>query len=880
MDNHIFLYTFIKKHMLEIKAGLLFWLLFSPLLLYVAPVFALPDHYGSLPLVFEANQGQVGGTPRFMARGSGYNLYLANSSLTMDLYRAPDLSQQKPLQDSAIHQLQMNFTGANPAASLSGVNELEGKSNYITGDDPAAWIEGVKQYKKVKYRNIYSDIDLVFYGNQNRIEYDFVIKPGANYKKIKVNYLGAEGVRIDENGNLVLHTAGGDLIQQAPYAYQVIDGDKRRVNAEYVLLDNDVIGFHVATYDSTCELIIDPVLSYSTYLGGSLTDTATDIAIDDSGNVYVTGYTLSTDFNTASAMNPANAGNYDLFIAKISADGASLVYSTFLGGTGNDWGYGIAVDSNGDAVVAGTTESSDFPVASAIQSVYGGSGDGFVSKLNAAGDTLVYSTYVGGVNSDEVRDITLNSIGQVYITGFTASADFPVVSGFQMTKASSTDAFVSKINSVGSAFIYSSFLGGSNGAGDDYGYAIAVDGRDDAYVAGKTSSTDFPMVTAYQSVYGGGPSDAFVAKVHPLGSSLIYTSYLGGSGFDVANGVAVDSDEDIYIAGSTLSTNFPVVYPSYDATCGTDGNCNSGKYDAFAAKITADGSSLSYSTYLGGSDNDFASDIAVGVSGAAHIGGYTHSTDFPVVAAVQATHGGVTDVFVTRLSTTGTDLDYSTFLGGSNGDTAQGITMDGAGNVYVAGNTASTNFPPSGALQAGSAGSTDAFVAKIGAVADLWVTLTDSIDPADADSEYSYTIIVTNNGPDMATNTILTDILPTGLSIVSTSSTQGSCAGTTTITCALGTLASDTNVLITFNVVATQTVTNSVNVTSNLSDTDTSNNIDSEQTVINASTQSNAISSSASGGGDDYDLLIILLLYFVFSIITGKYRGAGAVRSG
>jgi uncharacterized repeat protein (TIGR01451 family) len=880
MGNHKVINSRNRKHSLAIKAGLSFWLSAATLLLYITPVAALPDKYASLPVVFETNQGQFSANTKYMARGSGYNLYLANSSVTMAFYRAVDPSQKMAIQDPAVQRLKMNFVGTNPAPHMSGISELAGKSNYFLGDDRASWIHGVKQYKNVEYRNIYPGIDLVFYGNQNRLEYDYVIKPGANYKSIRVNFGSGERLHVDKDGNLILHAAGGDLTLQAPYAYQEIDGNRRRIDARYVLHGNGDIGFQVASYDNSHELIIDPVLSYSTYLGGALADAGTDIAVDTAGNAYITGYTLSTDFNTVSALNPASAGAYDIFVAKISPDGASLIYSTYLGGSGNDRGYGVAVDINGDVVVAGATESSDFPVASAIQSGYGGLGDGFVSKLNAAGDTLLYSTYVGGAGSDEIRDITITTTGEVYLAGSTASADFPVVAGFQMTKASAIDAFVAKINSAGTAFVFSSYLGGSNGAGDDYGYAIAVDGRDDVYVAGKTSAMDFPTVSAYQGVYGGGTSDAFVVKIHPLGSNLMYATYLGGSGSDVANGIAVDSDENIYVAGSTQSADFPIVSGSYDSTCGTDGNCNSGKSDAFAAKLTADGASLSYSTYLGGSDHDFGSDIALGGSGNVYIGGYTNSADFPVVFPLQATHGGVSDVFVTRLSTTGAALGFSTFLGGSNGDTAQALTVDGIGNVYVTGNTTSADFPTSSALQAGFAGITDTFVAKIGAVADLWVTMSDMIDPADAGSAFSYTIIVTNNGPDVATNTVLTDVLPTGLTILSSASTQGSCTGTTMVTCSLGSLASSTNVIITMNVIATQTITNSVSVTSDISDTDTSNNVDSEQTVINPSTQTSAISSSGGGGGDIYGLLLILLLYITLTIIAGIRRGPAVKRSG
>lgn len=882
------------------RAGLL-EILFVPLLVFfVSPVFALiqdgcnktglfdnqncdqgntvrgavpviADKYGDMPLVFEVNQGQLDEEIKFMARGSGYNLYLTPAKIMMALYRPLISSKENSIQHPLVQRLDMDLPGASSDVQIIGTETLPGKSNYFTGNDPNDWHSGIKQYKNAKYLDIYPGIDLVFYGNKNKIEYDFVVKPGATYKNIRLKYEGMQGIRMDENGNLILHTGIGDLMQHAPYAYQVIGGNKIQVKAKYVIQNETGIGFHVGDYDHSKTLIIDPVISYSTYLGGTLADTATDIAIDAAGNAYITGYTLSTDFDTASAVNPSKAGSIDVFISKINASGSSLVYSTYLGGTGADWGYGISVDSSGAAAIAGITASADFPVVSAIQSGYGGSNDGFVTKLNAAGSAIVYSTYIGGTNNDEARDITFNINGEIYITGYTSSADFPVVSGFQLAKSGPVDAFISKINAAGSAFIYSSFLGGSNGSGEDYSYAIAADNNDNAYIAGTTASTNFPVTASpIQGTYGGGVTDVFVAKIHPLGSSVLFATYLGGSGNDVANGIDVDGNENVYVTGVTTSTNFPVVYSSLDSTCGTDGNCNGGRSDAFVIKIQAAGSALAYGTYLGGSDNDIATDIAVNSSGSAFVTGYTSSGDFPSISAVQSAHGGVIDAFIARLNASGTELEYSTFLGGSGGDSAQGIAVDDTGYVYVVGNTASTNFPTASPLQASLAGNTDVFITKIGSITDLWVTINDTIDPVAANADFGYTIIVTNNGPDTAHNTMLTDILPSGLSFVSASSTQGSCSGTSTITCNLGLLAGGASIIITLDVRASQTIINTVNITSSDSDSDTTNNIDSEQTVITSSSSVTGITASDGGGGSGYGLFMMLLVFatiaFLFKI--------------
>ncbi|HEY4732377.1 MAG TPA: SBBP repeat-containing protein, partial [Gammaproteobacteria bacterium] len=554
----------------------------------VTPVFEA--NYGHMPLVFETNQGQVDPAIKFLARGHGYNLYLTSSEVVMALYQPLIMTgKNEPVQNPSVHLLRMNFLNANPDVRMIGGEGLPGKTHYLVGNDPKGWYSGIRHYKNARYRDIYPGVDLVFYGEQNKIEYDFVIEPGASYKKIRLGYEGMEGMSIDGEGNLVLHTPMGDLMQHAPYAYQIVDGKKIQVQANYVLQDETRVGFQVRDYDVSRTLIIDPVLSYSTYLGGSLSDTVTDIAVDNSGNAYITGYTLSADFDTASAMNTSAAGGIDIFISKISADGSSLVYSTYLGGTGNDLAYGIAVDtsagSSGVVAVTGVTASADFPVVSAIQPVYGGSSDGFVAKINAAGSAIDYSTYLGGAGSDEAHDIAFNIYSQAYITGFTSSADFPVISGFQTTRSSSVDAFVSKINAAGTAFVFSSYLGGRNGNGDDYGYAVAVDDNDNAYVAGKTAATSFPTVSALQEVFGGGATDAFVAKIHPLGLSVIYATYLGGTGDDVANGIAVDDNENVYVAGGTSSAGFPIVFGGLDSICGTDGNCNN-KYDAFVVKFS------------------------------------------------------------------------------------------------------------------------------------------------------------------------------------------------------------------------------------------------------------------------------------------------------
>jgi hypothetical protein len=680
----------------------------------------LAASYGKLPLSFELNAGQTDASVRFLSRGPGYALFLTGNDAVLSLEKRSHPQTKTPQRPKAISPpaaFRMSLAGANPNATVTGLDELPGKSNYFIGNDPAKWRTNVPTYAKVKYQNVYRGIDLVYYGNPQQLEYDFLVAPGADPKTISLDVAAirasSDGGRrtplwIDANGDLVIPAGEDEVRLHKPVVYQAAEGAARHfVDGHYVLRGDNRVSFGVASYDPGKTLVIDPVLVYSTYLGGSGFDDGQGIAVDSAGSAYITGDTESTNFPTASPLQAVFGGVQDVFVAKLNPAGTALVYSTYLGGSSENSGYGIAVDFSGNAYIAGVTSSTDFPTASPLQAVSGGAGsfDVFAAKLNPGGSALVYSTYLGGSNDDWGQGIAVDSSGNAYVTGYTYSPNFPTASPLQAVFGGVGDAFVAKLNPAGSALVYSTYLGGSN---VDEGYGIAVDSSGNAYITGETESINFPTASPLQAVFGG-VQDAFVAKLNPAGSALVYSTYLGGGGYDAGYGIAVDSAGNAYVVGYTTSTNFPTASPLQPV--------NGGGADAFVAKLNPSGSALVYSTYLGGSGGEFGLGIAVDSSGNAYVTGYTAATNFPTANPLQAfSGGGFTDAFVSKLNPGGSALVYSTYLGGSDSDYGQGIAVDSAGNAYVAGYTESPNFPTANPLQAFPGGDfNDAFVSKIGA---------------------------------------------------------------------------------------------------------------------------------------------------------------------
>ena len=704
--------------------------------------------YGRLPLSFEANVGQTGAAVDFMARGKGYALFLtAGGGATFVLAEGGSASTAaascgpqgalgprpseppslpgclEPSAPTPREQavLRLTLPGASGGTRGRGEDPLPGKVHYLTGTNPAAWRTNVATYERVRYAEAYPGIDLVYYGNQSQLEYDFVVRAGADPDAITLQFDGADNLDVDRDGRLIVSVGGARIVQQAPVIYQERAGRRESVAGGYALRGDGRVGFTLGPYEVDRDLLIDPVLVYSTFLGGSSSDSAFAIAVDATGAAYVTGSTISSDFPTTSgAFAAAFSGISDVFVTKLSADGTSLVYNTYLGGTDSDFSYrGIAVDAAGAAYIVGTTYSSDFPTTTgAFDASLSGYYDAFVTKLSADGSSLAYSTYLGGSSNEEGGGIAVDTTGAAYITGTTYSSDFPTSSGALDTSLGGvTNAFVTKLGADGTSLDYSTYLGGSS---VDYARGIAVDAAGATYVTGATSSSDFPTTSGAFNNSLGGTADGFVAKLSADGISLAYSTYLGGSATDVAEGIAVDALGAAYVTGATSSSDFPTTSAAFDTSLGGP---YGDAYDAFVTKLSADGSSLAFSTYLGGTGRiDDGRGIAVDAAGAAYITGNTQSSDFPTTSgAFYTALRGSVDGYVTKLSPDGNSLAFSTYLGGTGGtdipfdiDFGEGIAVDATGMIYVVGSTSSSDFPTtSGAFDETGTPGQDAFVAKI-----------------------------------------------------------------------------------------------------------------------------------------------------------------------
>lgn len=676
---------------------------------------SIARRYGQLPLAFEVNAGQVDSSVKLLSRGNGYTLFLTPTEAVLSLRRRSmeerralpgSFAGKREFKPAARSVIRLKAIGADANPKITGLDELPGKSNYFIGNDPDKWHKDVANYAKAKIEGIYPGIDLVYYGNQRQLEYDWILAPGASPASIRFAVESEADPTIDGHGNLVLDK-NGEVLLRKPVIYQERKGARTEIAGGYMLLGKRQVGIKVDAYDPRIPLVIDPVLTYSTYLGGSGEDGGFGIAVDSAFNAYVTGFTSSTNFPTASPYQAAIGGgidNEDIFVAKLNASGSALVYSTYLGGNGNDNGYGISVDSGNNAYITGFTFSTNFPVVNPYQASNAGNSDVFVTKLNNFGNGLLYSTYLGASDEDGGNDIAADNSGNAYITGYASPSGFPVVNAFQGTNAGDDDAFVAKLNTSTGELTYSTYLGGS---GYDFPYSIAIDSSGSSYVAGVTTSTNFPTANALQPSHGGGTYDAFVTKLSTAGNSLAYSTYLGGNNAEYGYSVDVDLSSNAYVTGFTNSINFPTLNPIQAV--------KSTSMDAFISKLHASGNTLVYSTYLGGNGNDSGRGIAVDSSGAVSITGYTNSTDFPLEFPIQDTYGGGSyNAIIAKLDAAGTALVYSTYLGGGVMDTGIAVAVDSTGDVYVTGGTLSTAFPTLNPLQGSyGGGDQDAFIAKI-----------------------------------------------------------------------------------------------------------------------------------------------------------------------
>ena len=679
----------------------------------------------AMPLYLEANHGQAAPQVRYITMAGDSTLFLTSEAAVLTLNPSRDGTSRlavdrkgavaKSNADARLTALVMKLAGAHFAPDISGEGELPGKSNYFVGNDPHRWLTDIPHYARVRYRNIYPGVDAVFYPNQSNFEYDFIMAPGADPSQIRLEFSGIDRKEIDRHGNLVLRAGPIELRHRSPSIYQIAGGVRRPVQGGFAFRgENPVqVVFRVGAYDKTLPLIIDPVMEYSRFFGGSKEDEILSLAVDKDGNAYLSGETSSPDLQLTSGALPhqptafQTEGNTLAFVAKVDATGQKLIYCTYLGGSKTAVGHNIKIDAAGNAYIGGRTEANDFPVKNPIQATFGGgSDDGFLTKLNSSGSALVYSTYLGGSEYDQGRALAVDGAGNAYLTGITESPNFPTKNPVQAKFGGQQDSFVLKVNAAGTALVYSTYLGG---AGNDVGHAITVDSAGNAYITGLSNSADFPTAKPFQASYkGGAGNDVIVVKINAAGTALAYATYLGGSKNEESRAIAVDAAGNATITGYTQSTDFPTAKPLQARFAG-------GSNDLFVTQFSAAGETLNFSTYLGGGGADYGRGLALDAARNIYLTGYTDSKDFPTKDPFQAAYaGGSADTIAVKLNPSGSALLFSSYLGGSAYERGRGIAVDARGGVYISGRTESKDFPVTKSLTSKfGGGPNDAYLVKI-----------------------------------------------------------------------------------------------------------------------------------------------------------------------
>ncbi len=660
--------------------------------------------WGPIPLTFEQNRGQAPEDWRFLARGPGAAILIRNSGMEIQLRPAASGTTSEAALPETLSRVRLQFEGANPQARVAGLEAREGKVHYYLGSDPANWLVSIPTFARVRVQELYPGIDLLYYGNQGKLEFDLVLEPGAHPELIRISVAGAS-LRLTQKGELALAIGNREIRLHRPRVHQLRNGRRIEIEGRYRLRGETVAGFQLGDFDPSSEVVIDPVVDFASYLGGSGFESANGIAVDAQGAAVVTGETRSTDFPLESALVGSAPGGFsDAFVTRFNPAGDGVVYSTYLGGAGDDIGYAVAVDGQGNAYVTGSAEPG-FPISQGSLQITGSGRDVFIAKLSPSG-TLVYSAVLGGNQPDWGRGIDVDLGGNAFVAGRTGSSDFPVTEGaLQPLRGGSHDAFAAQLDADGTTLSYATFLGGGGG---DEAHGIAVDSQGSAWVVGETNSGDatpFPTTAgATQPLYGGGLEDGFVAKIDASGSQLAFSSYLGGSSSDRCLAVDVDPGGSAVATGETTSSDFPLENARDDVR---------GSRDAFVTKFDA-GGSLTFSSFFGGSSSEEGRGIAVNSEGIIYLTGETTSADFPEVDPL--TEGQTNDLrnaFVAVLSADGSDLLFSSGFGGDEDDGANGIALDAEGNVYLVGATESEDLEVNG-FQGNLRGTQDAFIAKIG----------------------------------------------------------------------------------------------------------------------------------------------------------------------
>lgn len=642
-----------------------------------------------LPFVFAENRGQADPGVRFVGNGPEFKVWLEDGGVIL---------QQR--QTTA----KISFENSNPA-QLTAENPLGATANYLHGNDPRHWQTGLALFRAVRYTGLWPGISLAYTADGGRVKSEYLVAPGADPGKIGLRFDG--DVYIESDGKLRVRGISGDFVEDRPVLYQLIGGERVEVAGAFEQRPSGSVGFRVEKYDRAQPLVIDPAILFSGYFGGSGQDAITAVAMDNQSNVVVAGWTASTDLPAGGGAMPHYGGGVDAFVASFRPDGGGLNYCTYLGGSGDDRAFGVAIDSTRNVYVTGWTSSKNFPVAAAIQLHLNGTRDAFVTKLNAAGNALVYSTYLGGAGVDVGYAIGLDATNSAAIVGDSTSTNLPVTSrAVQKTSGGAQDVFVAKLSPAGTSLIYLTYLGGS---GLDHGGCVYVAPPGGVFVGGYTWSTNFPTQLPSQAQSGGG-QDGFFAKLTIDGSALVWSSYLGGSGGSIGapeevNAIYFDSKNNLVVAGTTSSPNFPVTTGAFQTIFG-------GGTDGFVSKFSSARQLLS-STYLGGSLNDGITAMTLDFHGLPYLTGTTGSTDFPVQRPSQSGNGGALDAFAVKMSGDLSTMLFGTYLGGSGSDGANAIAVDFETSIVVAGQTSSGNFPVAASVQAYSQEVLASFVTKI-----------------------------------------------------------------------------------------------------------------------------------------------------------------------
>lgn len=685
-----------------------------------------------LPINFVENIGQLESNVKYYFNSSNFSFYFTKEELVIvclskqhedkneeilniQEYKAKDVLRESPKVNGVA--ISLKFMNANKNVEIHGQVKGIGKINYYKSNDNNGSYTDINTYEKIIYKNIWNNIDLAFYNLNSQLKYDYIVHPGGNIEDIKILYSGLESLEIDETGNLIIKTPVCELIDSFPLSYQEINNEKVLITCKYKLEEiskSEILcEFSLQNnYNKEYPLIIDPDLIYSSHLGGKNKDVGYGIDIDSNGFAYITGQTYSTDFPiTFGAFQTSLSGNFDAFVTKINPTGSELIYSTFIGGSGEESAFEISVDSNANAYITGETNSSNFPTTEgAFQEINPSYRTGlkttFITKLSSKGK-IIYSTYLGGLSSGGGRGIVVDLEGNAYVTGDTLPSNFPTTPGaYQSNVTSNVSIFISKLNPNGSNLVYSTHFGGS---AKDESHGISIDSNGNAYVTGMTYSSDFPTtIGAFQTEKTGESVGAYVTKINSDGSNLIYSTYLSGSHGDSGTDIDVDSKGNAYIVGWTTSSDFPTTKGAFQESL-------NGLHDAFITKINSIGTKLMYSTYLGGNNVDIGYGIVVDSKGNAYVTGRADSKDFPTtIDAYQPSQNGSSDLFITKISKTGKKIIYSTFIGGRVYSFGYGIAIDSNGNAFITGENQSYDYPITpNAFQTKYMGGNDAIVSKI-----------------------------------------------------------------------------------------------------------------------------------------------------------------------